>query len=398
MKKKILIIATIALTLCTINVNDTALAKASDSEEQIYYYDKTHKIEEDEGFSLSEKEKIEEDDAHFGWKLGRLYVKGYTQRTESKKGKPIFLKNAGDKLELGFELMQDINALNNDETLSIANDKKAYDLDFGIKKTKFGKGALIVRHTDYQNKDKGSKLYVDYFLKKSNVNANKTVKLNEEGEYEVALDYTLRNDPRKVFGISIFPTHDDYTIRTFKFSVRNGNSMGFIFDISTGDELKNKAFVEKGFKLDFAHSHYLKVYVARAVVNGDKDIDVRERKPAKSGNEYTDEGLYIITIENPSTKQITSKQIYVGKDKKMRAYVTTGKSLKEIEGDVQRGAKIKQNGELVYSDTKKEKLEQNNSEAGRKQFSVEGVIMLAAVIAIIAAVMLLFIKRKSKRG
>ena len=59
----------------------------------------------------------------------------------------------GDEVVLKFQLEQDIDALNNDKSLVIANDKKAYDNLLYKDETAFGRGALIIRKTDaYQNK------------------------------------------------------------------------------------------------------------------------------------------------------------------------------------------------------------------------------------------------------
>ena len=314
-----------------------------------YYFDKHYRIDENEGFSLDEKEKIEEDDPHYGWSLGSLYVSGFSQRTKDDKGNPVFLKKAGDQVVLGFELQQKINKLNGNEDLSIANDDKAYDEYFEIPKTSFGKGALIIRHTDYQNKKGKPNLYINYLSSKSKVNANTTVELNEEGDYEVALDYVIKDAPRKIFGLEILPSYYDYTVRLFKFSVRNGNSMVFPFDVKTGEELSNKAFTENGFRIDLAKSHYLKVFVKRDIIIGEGTNDTRENKPAKDGDVYTEEGVYTITVEDPSTEQVTTKKIYVGKEDRYKAYVTTGLSLEEIDEELANGAEVGSDGNLIYT-------------------------------------------------
>ena len=132
--------------------------------------------------------------------------------------------------------------MNNDKSLMIANDKKAYDNLLYKDETAFGRGALIIRKTDaYQNKKGTSQLYTDY-LSGVKVGANTQVEICEEGDYEVALDYSIRDKKITVPFIdkTIRSTYNDYKIY-FTFSVRNGNCMVFPFDVATGEELTNKA-------------------------------------------------------------------------------------------------------------------------------------------------------------
>lgn len=92
---------------------------------------------------------IKEGDPHFGWKLGRFVVSGFTSRAGDDV--PVFLKNSGDQVELSFQLNQSIDSLNGDDKRKISGDGNGYDEYFGIPKTDFGHGALITKHTDYQN-------------------------------------------------------------------------------------------------------------------------------------------------------------------------------------------------------------------------------------------------------
>lgn len=240
MKEKIMCRLLLLFIMIFVVFSQITVFAKSDQSDNKYFFDTLYKIQDNRGFSLDEKEKIKENDVHYGWSLGSLYVSGYTQRTEDTKGNPVFLKNAGDKVVLGFDLQQDINKLNGEDTLSIAEDKKGYDDFFQIKKTNFKRGALIVRHTDFQNNKKEPQVYTDYLSAKSKVNANTLLEVNEEGDYEVALDYVVKNSPRRFFNKEVITSTSDYTIRLFRFSVRNGNSMIFPFDVKTGEELSNK--------------------------------------------------------------------------------------------------------------------------------------------------------------
>ena len=110
--------------------------------------------------------------------------------------------------------------------------------------------------------------------------------------------------------------------------------MVFPFDVASGSELQNESFSDNGFYLDLANSRYLDINVKRSVytegANGWTE-DIRFNKPASDGEQYTDEGVYTITVQNLYTGQQTEKIIYVGTDPTMRAYVVSGYSLDEIE-------------------------------------------------------------------
>ena len=212
---------------------------ANANSSNVYYLGEAVNAGKDTGFS--ENNEITKKDPHYNWTLGSFSVNGYT-RVITDDGNPIFLKTVGDEVVLDFQLEQDIDALNNDKSLMIANDKKAYDNLLYKDETAFGRGALIIRKTDaYQNKKGTSQLYTDY-LSGVKVGANTQVEICEEGDYEVALDYSIRDKKITVPFIdkTIRSAYNDYKIY-FTFSVRNGNCMVFPFDVATGEELINKA-------------------------------------------------------------------------------------------------------------------------------------------------------------
>lgn len=163
---------------------------ANANSSNVYYLGEAVNAGKDTGFS--ENNEITKKDPHYNWTLGSFSVNGYT-RVITDDGNPIFLKTVGDEVVLDFQLEQDIDALNNDKSLMIANDKKAYDNLLYKDETAFGRGALIIRKTDaYQNKKGTSQLYTDY-LSGVKVGANTQVEICEEGDYEVALDYSIRD-------------------------------------------------------------------------------------------------------------------------------------------------------------------------------------------------------------
>lgn len=297
----------------------------------------------------SESNKITEKDPHFGWKLGEFYVDGYTRVTEDKNGNPVFLKTVGDTVTLWFELDQDILKLNGNEMLTINTDTNGSDEYFGIEKTDMGRGTLIIRHTDYQNHTGDPKIYTDYLAATATQGAAVEVRLCEEGDYEVALNYEIRKDNVDLFGWNPFPSYYNYRIY-FRFSVRNGNCMVYPFDVVTGAELTNSAITENGFYLDLAKSRYLNIDIKKEVRReGAEGLteDVRFNKPAKDGEQYTDEGIYTITVSNIYTNQTTTKVIYVGTDDVLKAHVTTGLPIADIEYQLSMGATVAPDGTLI---------------------------------------------------
>lgn len=145
----------------------------------------------DNGFT-GDKE-IENSDPHYGWNLGQFYVCGYTQRTNDSQNGDVFLKNVGDKVELHFELLQDIDGLNGNEHLVVNSDRNPYDQYFKTQKFNDCRGLLIIRKTDYRNQTEDPVIYQNY-LDGVKQGADTIVELCEEGDYEVALDYELKLD------------------------------------------------------------------------------------------------------------------------------------------------------------------------------------------------------------
>lgn len=338
---------------------------ANANSSNIYYLGEAVNAGKDTGFS--ENNEITKKDPHYNWVIGSFSVNGYT-RVIIEDGNPIFLKTVGDEVVLDFQLEQDIDALNNDESLMIANDKKAYDNLLYKDETAFGRGALIIRKTDaYQNKKGTSQLYTNY-LSGVKVGSNTQVEICEEGDYEVALDYSIRDKKITVPFIdkTIRSTYNDYKIY-FTFSVRNGNCMVFPFDVATGEELTNKAITENGFYLDLAKSRYLEINVKKEVLReGATGLteDVRFNKPASDGEKYTDEGIYTITVSNPYTEEETVKKIYVGTNSVLKAYMTTGYAISDIQSLLKDGATIDDDGNITIPEkVEKPKVVENVSES-----------------------------------
>ena len=307
--------------------------------ENTMYWENTVNTGRDNGFSKTNV--IKNGDPHYGWSLGKFALSGFTGKRKDENDNWVFLKNAGDNIILSFNLQQSIDSLDGDTKLYIGEDKNGYDNEFGIKKTNFGKGCLIIRKTDATGNKNDPVIYQNY-LTGIEVGANTKIDVCEEGDYEVTLDYEVVKET------GLIKSFNNYKIR-FDFSIRNGNCMVYPCDVSTGNELMNTSITENGFYIDLAKSQYLDVIVKKEVlVEGSEGLveDTRFNRPAKSGEQFTEEGIYTITATNNYTAETTIKKIYVGKDKILKAYVQTGKPIDVIKSMVNAGATIDDEGNI----------------------------------------------------
>lgn len=300
---------------------------------------KTTKVANFESYSGTEE--ITEKDLHYNWTLGEFFVSGFTSKKTEQNGEIVFLKNIGDVVTLWFNLQQNIDALNNDPDLAITADTDGSDQYFQIKTQNFGRGMLIIRYTDSENKQHDPIMYYNFLEANTALGADTRVHLFEEGDYEVALDYEVTKDKLadKARHYRIF----------FKFSVRDANSMVYLFDAQTRAELSNSAVAPNGFYLDLANSKYLNTYIEKEVWTEGADgltTDTRFNTTAKDGDKFTDEGIYTITVENQYTKLKTTKTIYVGTNRILTAYMTSNYSLAEIQDLVAKGATIYEDGSI----------------------------------------------------
>ena len=236
-------------------------------------------------------------DKHYGWDIGYFFVTGFTEH-RVVNGKDVFLKNVGDDITLWFQLTQNIDKLNDKPNLEIEYDQSITDQNFELPKTNFGRGAIIIRKTNYQNIVEDPVIYYNFLEANAFPFANTEVELFEEGDYEVALDYSISGNHYRI---------------AFEYSIRNSNCMVFPFDVMTKSELGNSSYTENGFYLDLARSRYLDINVKRVIMNNGAE-DIRFNRSARDGEEYTDEGIYIITVKNKVTGEQTEKRIYVGAD------------------------------------------------------------------------------------
>lgn len=294
----------------------------------VFYFDaESVNTRVDTGYSKDDI--VKGNDQHFGWRLGRFFMSGFTRVSAGTSDQPIFLKTLGDSVTLWFDLEQDIDALNGRSNFFVAEDANGYNQYFGVQKTNFGRGTLIVRHTDYQNSKGTPQIYTDYLLAKGTTGADTKIILREEGDYEVALDYELQDNDIS----HLTNKYGNYQIM-FRFSVRNGNCMVYPFDVLTRAELQNTAITENGFYLDLARSRYLDIDVKRSViVEGPAGMieDERFNRPAKDGDQYTAEGIYTISVRNRYTGESTVKTIFVGSEELLQEYIDNGFSVDRLQ-------------------------------------------------------------------
>lgn len=262
-----------------------------------------------EGTRLNDK-----NDPHFGWSLGEFFVTGYTRHITNEDGSHTLLKTAGKQITLYYKLFQDINALNGDKTLSISTDKKGYDRYFGIEETNFGRGFLIISHTDPFGVKRKPILYSNFLSAKCSRNADTTVQLLEEGDYFIKLNYEIKKGSLHVpfTNKSLKSSWRNYYVCTV-IKVRNGDCMVFPKDLGTGSDLGNYAVTQNGFFLDLARSRYLELTIKKEILQDDTLItDISMNSATNEEINYTDEGIYTISAYNPYTKASTTKKIYVG--------------------------------------------------------------------------------------
>ncbi len=321
---KFSIMICISLLLALISIPTTVFADDSETVSEttvaVEKYNLGEKIKAGDDDGYDKDMSIKKKDPHYGWDLGQFFITGYSRVISEDTDSPIFLKNEGDTPTLYFNLQQDIDELDGDDDNVIYDDPNGYDKYFETDKTDFGKGALIIRHTDYQNHVGDPVIYTDY-LSGIEEDADTKVELLEEGDYEVSLDYTIRHFYVQPFGAEFISNDNDYKI-FFKFSVRNGNCMVFPFDAVTKAELTNTSITPNGFYLDLAKSKYLEITIKKEILTeGAEGLteDIRFNRPAKDGDMYTEEGIYTIKAYNRYTDESTTKKIYVGNDDILKA-------------------------------------------------------------------------------
>ncbi|MCR4938971.1 MAG: hypothetical protein K5930_02530 [Treponemataceae bacterium] len=314
----------------------------------------------DNGFSGAESFK--DKDPHYGWQLGSFILKGYTS-TANYEGEEVFLKNKGDAISLNFNLEEDITKLNGKENLSIAEDKNGSDQIFQVEKTNFKHGALIILHTDYEGKKSRPILYTDFLAAYARTGADTRVQLFEEGDYEVALDYEIKDS-------SGIDSYTDYRM-SFSFKIRNGRSMVYAFNNISKSQIESGDLASGGFTLNTANSHYLDInvlpYKLQNEGGGKKRLISQGTRPASDGESFTEEGVYKVTVDNRyQSGEDDPLYFYVGSDPYIIALYKAGddpfEALNGINEKIQAGYTLENNGNLNPPKPKEEKVEKADND------------------------------------
>ena len=143
---------------------------------------------------------------------------------------------------------------------------------------------------------------------------NTSVEINEEGKYNIALDYLIKDN-------GFLGKTNGYRI-SFSFEVKNGDGIAFLRNADTLSELQNYSISENGFKVDLAKSHSVKVHVTRKDISiSGTALDVREDKPASDGESFTKPGYYIVDMTNTETGKTVTKNLFVGSLTDLREFI-----------------------------------------------------------------------------
>ena len=300
-------------------------------------------------YSDKEIKTIDSKDPHYGWDLGSFCLSGYTDTGNTDD---IYLKTVGNKVKLTFQLDQDINQLNGNTDLRIADDKNGSDEQFQTKPHNMGHGELIVKYIDEEGKKRITE-YSNYLEALSSPGADTTIQLFEEGDYEVHLDYGITQK-------NVIETTTYYRM-SFSFKIRNGNCMVYIFDSDSGTELGNGVTTVNGFRIDAAKSKYTKFTIRKDILNNTQSgliEDTRFNRVATDGEAFTEEGIYTIKAISKSDDKIepVEKTIYVGNNNILTAYTKhlndeNPYTISALNNLVNEGYTITADGEIIEPTT-----------------------------------------------
>ena len=272
-------------------------------------------------------------------RIGYFVLNGYSGNpTKNENGNYTYTKNTGDDITLWFCPNKE-----RIESLDILDITDALDKDLKTKATDFHSGALFIKFTNTEGNYRVIEYY-DFLNATSSPYADTSVRIYEEGEYEVVFDYGIEEGLKK------------YNYRMhFLFEVKNGNCMVFFRDSETTSELSNMAFTKKGFKVDFAGSKDLDVIYQRSVINiGSNGLlieDIRENKNANDLEAFTKEGIYTFTIRNRYTGQTVNKTLYIGDSKYIKAMSRNAIDVRDLNDYIKKGYEITNDGELILNNT-----------------------------------------------
>ena len=292
---------------------------------------------------------FESDDPYSGdWEIGTFTIRGFTDKEKNDQGEYVFLKTNGDVIKMTFDLgPDDINCLNDCDNLIINSDKNGYDQNFGVNVNEFEHGTLIIRYTDPDNTPYTYE-YVNFLEANASTEADTSVMFFEEGDYEVALDFEIKNKN------SLFKKYSNYKMY-FKFSIRNGKNTMYAFeksdDGSKGSQLNDRDVTPNGFYIDLAGSQYITVDVTKYELVGNNSSKRKEllwNNPANDGDVFDEPGIYEVKFTNKDqSRDSYTKTYYVGTDPFLMALSVNGLEVEELNEKLSDGYQITDEGELI---------------------------------------------------
>ena len=156
-----------------------------------------------------------------------------------------------------------------------------------------------------------------------------------------------------------------------------------------------------------ANSKYLDIVIKKEILNESAEglvEDVRFNKPAKDGEQFTEEGIYTITVKNEYTEQQTVKKIYVGTNDVLKAHVATGFSIEEIKYQISLGATVGEDGKLIpvanQTPTESQPTQSDdstNDPVEPSNYTMYIIIGGAALLVIVLVVIIVANKAKKKK-
>lgn len=306
-------------------------------EGESYYLGKTEAVIVEDGFS-TEKD-MEKNDPHLGWDLGQFELKGFTKYN----GDNVFLKKVGDEILFQFKLNSDIDidSLKGKSDLIINDVSEGYDRLLNVAPQYFGRGTLILRKTDYKGITQDPPtIHKNYLESLAFPGKDMKIMLLEEGDYEVTLDYEIKDNGNwgKLY---------DYRM-SFNFIIRNAETMVYSIDLSNGSPHDDDFYTSEGFSLDWTKSRYLKTNIELYLYDAKYKKKLVENHIAKESDEYREEGVYIITVTNPTTdpyqKHPTTKTVYVGDDPVIIAAMKNKSASQQLDDAIAEILKLKNEG------------------------------------------------------
>ena len=334
------------MTMAMVVSGSTVTAYAQEPvEKQTYYFKDVVEFSEN-GFSEAKGDPTKDiKDVHYGYNVGQFKIEGFTgMTTDSEDGKKVFYRtaNSGSDITLSYETLQDINKLDGKSKVSIWDLKDGYDVNYIPKKTNMGRGTLIVKYIGADNKEKVIVNENSFFLNKSKDSISE-VKICEEGDYEVVLDYAI-NEAKDFW----FDNQTYYQIK-FDFKVVSGDCLVYLKDSKTDELISASTYTENGFYIDLVNLNYLQVNIKREDFTTDYTAFTSFGVPVVADKtECVENGKYTITVKNPYSNVSDEKIIYVCKSPEMKALSKYGESIENIRWAKMNGGTYDDEGRVVF--------------------------------------------------